>query len=185
VRLFRFGIIALAGLWVAGEIAVIPLAESRIEQEVANRTNDEAAVSANIDSFPLASRVLVTGEVRKLTVTLEEVARQALTFSEVRFEVFGIHVDRPAILRGQARVEDIDRGTVTATIELGALGGIASLAGVDVRIEGRTLRAAGVVAAIAEDLVPCPPEARIEDDRVILSCSIDEVPDILLEAVQP
>jgi hypothetical protein len=184
MRLLRFVIIALAGLWLVGEIAVIPFAESRIEREVADRTRDAAAVKAKLSSFPLASRVLVTGKVPNLTVTLERVARQALTFAEVRFEVFGIHVDRTAILRGQARISDIDRGTVRATIELGALGRIASLAGVEARIEGRTLRVGGVTAAIAEDLVPCAPDARIEDQRVILSCTVDEVPDILLESVQ-
>ncbi|MEX0875677.1 MAG: LmeA family phospholipid-binding protein [Actinomycetota bacterium] len=184
MRLLRFVMIVLAGLWLVGEIAVIPFAESRIESEVADRTRDATAVEANIGSFPLASRVLITGKVPKLTVTLERVARQALTFAEVRFEVFGIHVDRTAILRGQARIEDIDRGTVTATIELGALGRIAESAGVQARVEGRTLLVGGVSRAIARDLVPCAPDARIEDQNVILSCTIDEVPDILLESVQ-
>ncbi len=184
MRLIRFVLILVVGLWLVGEIALIPLANTQIEREVADRTRDEASVNASIGSFPVAARVLITGKVPRLTVTLDRVARQALTFAEVEFALRGISVDRAAIFRGKARVEDIDSGTVTATIDAGVLGRIASLAGVNVRVEGRTLRVADRALALDRDLLPCAPQARIDNDKVILSCTIDQVPDILLEAVQ-
>jgi len=184
VRLFRFLIIVLAGLWLVGEIALIPLANGRIENEVASRTRDAANVNASIGSFPVASRALITGKVPKLSVTLERIARQALTFAEVKFDVAGISVDRPSILQGKVKINSIDSGTVTATIDAGVLGRIASLAGVDVRVDGRTLRVAGRALALDQELIPCEPTARIEGEKVLVTCTLDEVPDILLEAVQ-
>jgi DUF2993 family protein len=171
--------------WIIGELLLIPFAESRIETEVAKRSRDTTAVDADIDSFPLAATVLVTGKVRKLTVTLERVARIGVRFASVDFAVSGIAVDRPAILRGRARIRSIDSGTVTATIELGALGRLASLAGVDVTVTGRTLHAGGIDVQIANDLVPCEPQARVSDDKVILTCTITDVPEILKDVEAP
>jgi hypothetical protein len=184
MRLIRWLLILVVAAWIVGEILVIPFAESRIEKEVAERNRDTATVEADIDSFPLVAGVIFTGNVRELTVTLDRVARQALTFAEVKFELSGIEVDRPAILRGDPRISDIDRGTVTATIELGALGRLASLAGVDVTVVGRTLRAGSFSATISDDLIPCSPTARVEDERIVLSCEIDDVPQFLLDAAQ-
>jgi hypothetical protein len=165
--------------WIVGEILLIPFAERRIEREVAQRSRDTTAVDADIDSFPLAASVLVTGKVRKLTVTLDRVARVGVRFASVSFAVSGIEVDRPAILRGRAKIRSIDSGTVTATLELGALGRIASLAGVDVTMTGRTLHAGGVDVEIPRDLVPCEPTSRVDGDKVILTCTISELPEVL------
>jgi hypothetical protein len=184
LRLFRFLFLVIAGLWLVGEIALIPLANARIENEVAKRTRDATNVNASIGSFPVATRVLITGKVPKLSVTLERIARQALTFAEVKFDLSGIGVDRPSILQGKAKINSIDSGTVTATIDAGVLGRIASLAGADVRVDGRTLRVAGRALALDQELIPCEPTARIEGEKVLVTCTLDEVPDILLEAVQ-
>lgn len=185
MRALRLLVIVIVGLWIVAEVAVIPFAESRIETEVAERSRETTAVKADIDSFPLIASVLATGEARKLTVTLERVARLTLRFTDVTFELHGIHIDRSAILQGRPRVDDIDRGTVTASIDLGFLGSltrIASRLGLDVDVEGRTLQVGGFSAPIAEDLIPCDPDARVEEDRVILSCEIEDVPQFLLDA---
>jgi hypothetical protein len=178
-RLIRWLLLLVVALWIIGELLLIPFAESRIEREVARRTRDTAGVKADIDSFPMAAGVLVTGEVRKLTVTLERVSRLSVSFASVAFAVSGIEVDRPAIIQGRARIRSIDSGTVTATLELGALGRLASLAGVDVRVEGRTLRAGPVSVQLAQDLIPCDPRSRVSDDEVILTCTVTELPEIL------
>jgi hypothetical protein len=112
-------------------------------------------------------------------VTLERVTRIRVSFASVAFRVNGIAVDRGAILQGRAKIRSIDSGTVTARLELGALGRLASLAGVDVRVEGRTLRAGPVSIQIAQDIVPCDPVARVEDDTIVLTCTITELPEVL------
>ena len=178
-KLLRRLLLLVVVAWLLGEIALIPFAESRIEKEVAKRSRDTAAVSANIDSFPLAAGVLVTGKVRELTVTLERVTRIRVPFASVAFRVNGIAVDRAAILRGRAKIRSIDEGTITATIELGALGRLASLSGVDVRVEGRTLRAGPASVQLAQDILPCDPQARVDGDTVVITCEITELPEVL------
>jgi hypothetical protein len=180
-------LVLLVGLGVAAEAAVIPLAESKLEQQVGERTDGEAAVSADIDSFPMITRVLLTGRVKELSVTLEQVARQTLTFTDVRFDVFGIEVDRPAILRREVKITAIDSGTVTATLDLGRLGTIVSrlgsFLGTDVRVEDGVLRVGSASFPIDASLFPCAPDANVEGEKVTLSCTIDEVPEALLDAV--
>jgi hypothetical protein len=180
--------IVLGGLWLVGEIAAVPFAERQVEQRVAERNRDAATVRADINSFPLVSRVLFTGRVNEADVTLDRVVRSRLTFAEVRFELAGLEVDRAALIRGEARVTAIDRGTITATIDGGALSGLAGRAleavGADVRISGRALLVGPASFQIPSDLLPCDPEARVDDGRVIVSCTIDEFPETLLEAAQ-
>ena len=166
-------------LGVIGELLLIPFAEARIEKKVAESTRDTTAVKADIDSFPLATGVLLTGEVRKLTVTLDRVSRLSTRFASVAFEVKGIEVDRPAILQGRAKIRSIDSGRVIATLELGALGRLASLVGVDVSMTGRTLHAGPVDIEIPRDLVPCDPQSRVEEDKIILTCTVTELPEVL------
>jgi hypothetical protein len=185
VKFVRRAVLLVVVLWIIGEFLLIPFAESRIEQEVSRRTRDTASVEADIDSFPLAARVLATGKVRELTVTLDRVGRVGVRFASVAFAVSGIEVDRPAILRGRARIRSIETGTVTATIELGALGRLASLAGIDVSVSGRTLRAGPASIEIPLDLVPCDPQSRVEDEKIILTCTVTEVPEILQDVSTP
>lgn len=182
--LIRFGLIALVALWLVGEFAAVPVAERVIEQEVKTRYHDAASVEADIDSFPMVARVALTGKIGKLTITLNRIARQTVTFADVRFELSGIVVDRSATLRGDPRVKAIDKGAVTATIEAAALEGIPSLTGVDVRMNGRVLNAGPASVVIDRELMPCPPQARVDGNRIILSCEVDEVPESLLETAQ-
>jgi hypothetical protein len=188
MKKLRLLVIVLVGLWLAAELAVIPLAEGQIESKVAERSDGEAGVSADVDSFPMIARVLLTGRVKELSVTLDQVARQRLTFAEVTFQVSGIEVDRGAILQRNVRIRSIERGTVTASVDLGALGGvlgrISSFLGTDVRVEDGQLHIGPSSFPLGDDLFPCDPEGRIEGERVILTCSITDVPDALLDAAQ-
>jgi hypothetical protein len=181
-------VVLLAGAWLVVEIVSIPVGERMVEERVAERNENAATVTADIDSFPLVTRVLLTGNVKELTVTLDEVARQAVTFAQVRFEFAGIEIDRSSLRGGDFRVTAIDRGTITATIDLGAVGGalgrIATRAGLDVRVSGRTLFVGPASIELSSELLPCDPDARIEGDQVVLSCTIDEVPEALIEAAQ-
>jgi hypothetical protein len=151
---------------------------------VAELNRDAANVSASIDSFPLVSRLVFTGRVNDVTVTLEQVARARLTFAEVRFELSGIEVDRASIFQRDPRVTAIDRGTITAIIDAGVLGQAASALGLEARVRGRTLVVGPASFPLPSDLLPCEPEARAEGEQVIVSCTINEVPEGLLEAAQ-
>src|SRR5687768_11051203 len=180
--------IVLGGLWLVGEIAAVPFAERQVEQRVAERNRDAATVRADINSFPLVSRLLFTGRVNEVDVTLDRVVRSRLTFAEVRFALAGLEVDRAALIRGEARVTAIDRGTITATVDLDGLSSLLGRAleavGANVRVSGRALLVGPASFPIPSDLMPCTPQARVEGEQVIVSCTIDEFPEALLEAAQ-
>lgn len=181
-------LVALMALWVVAEIAVIPsLAESEVEQQVSARTQDVGEVDADIDSFPLATGVLLTGRIREATITLDRAVRQDVTYATVRFRMSGIRLDR-ATLFSDPRITAIDRGTVVAEIDLNdlspLLGRISERIGADVEISGGSFSIGGVSTRFAQDFFPCDPDGTVEGGRVILSCSIDDVPEILLERAQ-
>ena len=184
MRILRLLIVLVAVLWLLGELAVVPIAEGRIEQRVAELNRDAANVSAGIDSFPLVSRLVFTGRVNNVTLTLERVARARLTFTEIRFELEGIEVDRATLFQRQPKVTAIDRGRITAVIDAGVLGNVAAGLRLNPRIRGRSLVVGPVSFPIPSDLVPCEPEVEVADSDVIISCTIDEVPEVLLEAAQ-
>lgn len=188
MRKLSVGVLALFVVWLLVELAAVPLAEGRLEQQVADRVEGAADVRADINSFPLLMRIVLTSTVSEVTVTLERVARQQLTFAEVRFELEGIEVDRSAALRREPRVTAVDRGTITATIDAGALSPelsrIVPPAGQRVRVRGRALLIGPASVVIPSDLLPCDPEARVEGDSVMVSCTIHEVPTALLESAQ-
>lgn len=188
MRKLLIAAIVLGALWLVAEIAAVPFAERQIEQRAAERNRDAATVRADIDSFPLVSRLLLTGRVNEVDVTLDRVVRRRLTFAEVRFALAGLDVDRAALIRGDARVTAIDRGTITATIDAGALSAVVGRAleavGANVRISGRTLVVGPATFQIPSDLMPCAPDVRVDDEQVIVSCTIDEFPEALLEAAQ-
>lgn len=181
-------LVVLGALWLGVELAAIPVAEGQIEQRIAERNREAATVQAEIDSFPLLTRLFTGGRIRKATITLDSVARRELTFAELRFELDGIEVDRAAIFRRDARITAIDRGRVTATIDAGAIsaavGRTVSLTGLDVRTSGNRLLVGPVSFALASDVLPCDPEARVEGERIVVSCTFEQVPQALLANAQ-
>jgi len=185
VRILRALIVLLVALWLVGEIVAIPVADHLIEQQVSARTNNVAAVHARVGSFPVVARYVVTGKVKTVSVTLDRVTRVALTFATIRFDLSGVSIDRSALLKGKGRITAIDRGTITATIDVGALRArVARFVESDVRVSGRTLVIGPESFRLSSDVLPCDPSERIEGDRIILSCTINEVPPALLEEAQ-
>lgn len=184
LRKLRFVLILVAGLWLVGELAAIPVADRLIEQRVAERSRGIASVHATVGTFPVVARLVITGRVNSVTVTLDRVERLNLTFAQVRFDLEGAHIDRGALLRREARITAVERGTVTAIVDLGGLPpGVARL-GRNVRVRSRTLLLGPTSFSLSFDILPCDPDARFANDQVILSCTIRDVPPALLDAAQ-
>lgn len=168
------------------------MAEERIESRVRARTNGLAGVTADVDSFPLVTRLLLTGRVARVSVDADEVASQGITFVDLRFTAEGIELDRSKFLTRDAEVRDVDRGTVSARIlpeELSAAFGVAQVLEAEgFEIEAREgqlvlLRDGGQVATapLPDDLFPCAPSGRLEPDGLGLSCTFTELPALLFE----
>lgn len=187
MRLLRILLVLVVVAWVAGEVVLPMIAEREIAARVSERTPDVVDVGAEVGSFPVVSRLLVTGRVSEVSVTLDRARRHGLTYASVRFDLEGVHMDRETLL-SDPRVTAIERGSVTATIDLSGLPAIAarvaSLVGADVRVRGDRLLVGSGSVRLASDLLPCSPEAELAGEQVILTCSIADVPDILLDAAQ-
>lgn len=189
-------LVALGGL--AVELVAPRLAASSIEDHVSEQLAGVVGVSADVGTFPVVTRLLVTERVPRLGVTLDELAGQQLTFASVRFDLRGVELDRDALLGGDVRVRSIEGGQVTATVDVNAL---ADAIGVPVQLEGGSLVAevggsrleiplaveggalrlpAGLPAVTVPDVVPCAPtETVVHDDTIELSCALESVPTFL------
>lgn len=181
VRLLRWALLVVVLLAGGAEVVIPQLAEAQIESGVRERVQEQARVKADLGTFPVVTRYLLTGEVPKLDLTLRDVVGQEVPLSTVRFALEGVALDRSALLQREVEVTDIDAGVVTAEIALATLD--APIDPGAVEMAGRRLNlGAGLAVAIPEELVPCEPTAEAGNDRVVLTCTIDEVPSILVRS---
>lgn len=173
-----------------------------MEERVRERTRDVAGFSADVDSFPVVTRLLVTGRIRHMTLTLDRLVRQRVTFATVRLTVEGLELDRDRLLRHQEiEVRDMETGMLTAELTddvlsdlVGApvelrpgqvsviLGGTAVTAQPEIR--GRTLRLGGrrataLSVTLPEELASCNPDLVVQLGRMLLSCRLQELPSLL------
>lgn len=185
-------------LGVGAEIAAPRFVESQMEARIEEQTDGTVIADAELDSFPFLTRLLLTERVSELTVTLEEVAGQAINFSRIAMTVEGVTIDRASLLSGELEIRDIDHGRITAVISEQALGdalghavslrpgrAAVDVAGTTVEVDLTVRR--GEIAVGGEgvslginlpaEYVPCDPDAEIEDGRVVLTCDIEEVPE--------
>lgn len=193
------GLVVLVGVAaLVVELIAPQLAASSIEDHVRTQTDDVVGVSAEVGSFPVVTRLLATGRVQRLAVALDEVAAQQLTFASVHLELHGVELDRDALLNGDVRVRGMRGGQATAVLDGNAL---TEALGVPVRVEddrvfvevagtevqvplesqGRTLALPpGLPDITLPDLLSCTDvRTALEDGRVQLSCTLEEVPFIL------
>src|SRR5581483_10211712 len=186
MRIVRRLVLLLVVLWVVVEIAAIPVANRMVETQVAKQTRDTAAVKASVGSFPVVARFVLTGKISRVAVTLDRVSRIALTFTEVRFDLSGVEVERSRLLSDrQAHITAVDSATIAATLDTSALPPrLAGAVARNARVSGRTLLLGPVSFQLSPDILPCSPTTHVVGNDVILSCTIDHVPPALLEAAQ-
>lgn len=187
------------------ELVAPAVVEARIEERVRERTREVAGVSADVDSFPVVTRLLVTGRIRHMTLTLDRLVSQRVTFATVRLTVEGLELDRDVLLRQQEiELRDMETGVLTAELTaevlsdlVGApvelrpgqvsvtLGGTAVPAQPEIR--DRTLRLGGrritaLSVTLPEELESCTPDLVVQRGRMLLSCRLQELPSLLRDA---
>ncbi|MBW3578341.1 MAG: DUF2993 domain-containing protein [Actinobacteria bacterium] len=184
MRIIKWMLLGVVVLAVLVELAVPRFAAARIEAGVRERVRDAAGIDARLGDFPVVTRYLVTGKVDEVRVVLRDVVRQEVPFTRVRFDLDGVSLDRAALVRGEVEVTDMDTGRVTAQIDTSDLGPAGEQIPDRVDVAGRQLRLGEAVrVAIPDELVPCPPRAEVEPGQVVLTCTLDQVPSILVRAV--
>jgi hypothetical protein len=128
--------------------------------------------------------------VSHVEVHLAQVRARAVVFDSLNFDLHGVEISRRALFDDR-RVElvSIDRGTVTAIVELPAAARRVPLSVVSARVVGRSIVVrgpAGLSATLpmpAASLLPCQGAATIVDNRIHVSCTLEDIPPALIEAV--
>ena len=184
MRLLRLLVIVLVGLWLVVEVVAIPVAGRLVESQVAARARGATSVHASVGSFPVVARVVFTGRVNSVDVTLENVAGQRVPFTEIRFDVSGAAVDRASLATGKVKVTKIDTGSVMGTIDLSAAAPVVGRIASHVSVSGHTLLLNSIPVQLNPQHFPCSPDAHIDGQQVIVSCTFTNVPPVLLEGVR-
>ena len=178
-----------------------------IASAVERKVQGVSSVDADIDSFPYLGRLLVQGSVSELDVTFRNVTGHGIDVAQLRFEAEGLELDRGVLFsRRNVRVRDVDRVTAEATITeeqirkvTGAdirladgratvsAGGATATATIKV-VEGRVRMEVGSLPAVSipipdAELLPCAVEAEVVEDALVLSCSTDQLPAIVVDAI--
>jgi hypothetical protein len=210
IRFLVLLVVVAAVVTVAAEVVVPPRIEEAIEERVAEEVPEAETVAAELDSFPVVARGLATGEVQRLVVTLDDVARPEVSIESVEVEVVGIEVERRALFDGEVDLERIERGTLTALITEAALEDALGVDAVDLAltpgrveatvagqtvgsevevIDGRVVFGLGPlpdvsVALPGPEFFPCPLKGEVASGALRLNCTLDRVPDYLLRRLE-
>jgi hypothetical protein len=210
-KILLIGGASVVALGVVGDLAAKGYVEDKIAEKVEEAVGGKAHATAEVDSFPFVLRLLSSGSGGDVSLHVENVATPTVDLARVHLDLEGVELDRAKLLSDRrAEVTEIDRGTVTVGIDADAvskaLGGLpVTIRGntVEVRVAGRVVTADVTVASAGSiqvgvprgpsatigipktDLISCEGQAlSFEDDELRVSCTITEVPPVLLRAVQ-
>jgi hypothetical protein len=210
VRVLRVGLgVAVLVLFLAGvDVAAKHLAENRIEARAREEVPEAGSFDARIDSVPFLPRLLLSGSAGDVDLRIEQVPTRAVQLTAVDLNLRGVELDRDALLSRRISVNSIESGTVTAELDAGAL---SRAAGVPVTIGGGEVRSrvgpvnASARPAVANDgaltlrlgpvratvalprskLLACTAtRVAVVDDRVRVSCDVDDVPPAVRRRLQ-
>ena len=200
-KLVLLGLVAVV-LVVADQSARLA-AEGRLASRARDAATDEDSATVAITSFPFLGRLFVSGSVARVRIRVDGSRAGPLRLAAVVVEASGVVLDRGRLVQGDVRVEDIDRGSVAVEIDGAALaetlrlpvtvrdgevrlgvGGVAVPAAAEVDDGTLVLRVGGLpafrVPVVRTPLVPCTlATLTVTDDRVRMSCEMDELPSAL------
>lgn len=191
MRKLLIALVVLAVVLGIGELLAAELAENTIVERLEEATDAEA--SADVASFPLITGTLVTERVRSLDVTLTGLTTEEVHFDEVTIDVEGIRLPRNRLFDRNFRPTAIDGGTVSTFVSVTSLGEALGVpleeidpATATAELSGGTLtlEAPGIGAISAEfpdEVLPCSATGRVSSDGVRLSCSVDSIPEVVLQ----
>lgn len=179
---------------------------NHLEDNAARLGDQNTNSEATIGTVTFLPGLLLGGDVKDVTVRLENVDAAAMRFTFVRFEADKIELDRSIFMsRTRVDVESVTNGMISAEIPVRSL--MNRLDGREVRLspdkvevdfggqmieteveltEDRklTFTAPGqppvTIDFPANDFVPCEPPVKVRSGSLFFSCEVDTVPDILL-----
>lgn len=184
-----------------------PIVEAEIQRRVEERVPEADSVSVEIDSFPVVPTVLTTAGVDRLVVTLTGVGGAQVDLTRLIVELEKPALERSALLDGEAALDSVERAVLTAEIDEADVAdaltplGVAVVdltpGGVSLTAQGITVDAevavtdgalrvdAGRLGALDVplpriDLFPCTPSGEVLSDRIRITCTVEDVPEWLV-----
>ena len=201
-KLLALGVLVLL-LLIADQAARV-VAEGKLASRARVAAGDSASADATIASFPFLGRLLASGSVPRVTVRVTGAEAGPVRLAAVEVEATGVALDRSALLSGKVRLHGIAGGAVAVELDSAALtetlkvpvtiadgkvlvgrGAVAVEATAEVSRAGSlVLRLARLpaltVPVVRTPLIPCAATTvGVRDDRVRLSCEVDELPAVL------
>ena len=200
-------VVLVVGFVVLAELLLTPSLEEVVEQQVEAAGLGQRDVSVDLSGFPVVVRVAASGEVERAVVTLDEVTAEGIAFSTVRADVRGTEIARSALVDGEVTFESVRRvelsGTIPAAeitrlLPVGVTDLVLTPGSATVVVAGEQRSAsvsatAGVLRVVPEgagplevalpsgELFPCPLSGEVGDGVVRVSCTLDGVPQWLLD----
>jgi hypothetical protein len=159
-----FPTVILLALIVADQ-AVKGWAESKLAERAAAYYPPGSGSSASIRSFPFIPRLLVTGEVPRVAVNLDDLRVQQVLIRQLSIRVSDVKLDRDEVFRGRVHVRDVGQGTIAVTLDGPAL---ARAMGADLRftsagdvemrqrIQGEDVKAKGKLTVKGNNITVTP-----------------------------
>lgn len=208
MRKLLFLAVVVAGLLVAADLAARQVAEGQVAERVAAAEGVEGQARAEITSFGFLARLLASGTVTGLSVSVDDVRTDGPRFATVAVDLEEVRISRDALVSERRVVlADLGRGTARAELtqaELTRLLGMpvtVERGRVRVRVAGQQVTAtAGVRGNVLRlavsgvqvpalpiprlPLVPCLTDVELLPGRVRLSCRLDRVPPELVGRLQ-
>lgn len=206
-------VLLVLGLIVGGlayaDLRLRSLAEAHAEQELTKALPQAQGVHVQLDGFPFTLGVLLHGQVEALHVRLDVVKEAGLEARDLTLDVETISLDEAALLDEQRLVvTDIGRATVqglvsdeavskvvgqTVRFSPGKARGVFKGREIEVQasVKGRVIRLSTGIPGVPAvtfplppgDVLPCQPELELLERTIRLSCTIDELPAGLKEAM--
>ncbi|MDQ1375299.1 MAG: hypothetical protein QOJ09_2637 [Actinomycetota bacterium] len=187
-KLFLLAVV-VAVLGLVSDVGLKALAESQVER-TAKQEAPGSSANAAIPVFPFLPPLLLSGKVNEVSVHLVHVPAGPTFFDRLDFDLHGVRIDRHALLaERRVKLVGIERGTVSAEVQLPTIARNLPLAAVTARVVGRAIvvRGPGGVAVSipmpAAGLVPCQGNARLQAGAVRVTCTLTNIPPALVEAI--
>ena len=196
----RAAIVVVAALivMVLGDLVFARVVERTAAGQLERRT-DAGDAAVDVRSFPLLDSLVRRGEVREVTVRLEDVVSNGVPLTEVTLTGVDVRVDRTDAVRGDLRITDLGRADIMVEISEEDISEVFGV-DVDLEIDRLTLSIDGTPSPLSapivedrdlilegelgrltlplpgEEFLPCDPAPVVLDDRLVLLCSSDRLP---------
>jgi hypothetical protein len=200
---------AILGALAYADVRLRSLAEEHAQRQLSVALPQARGVKVVLDGFPFTLGVLMDGQVEGLHVTIDEVQEAGLAAQDLSLHVETISLDKDALMDDQRLVvTDIGRATAQGFVSDDAVSRAAgqqvvftpgkahaTVRGQEIEVrasvKGRLVQLSSGIPGVPSvmfplppnDVLPCAPELELLAGKIRLSCSIDELPATLKEAM--